>query len=196
MTLGLLAYGEQVRTPISRALLVLPLLVLALFAIWVVLLPFVLWARYRNGKARRRAVGWAIRVNAWLLLVSVPLLVLSAWVTSHWYAGAVMETVEGLLPGVVLGIASLWLTRFERDTSGFHYTPNRWVVLTLTALVAARIIAGFLIGWQRISAGHAAAAALLDAGGLLAIAGVLLGYALAYAWGLRARLPARVPRNS
>ena len=176
-------------------LLLLPLLVLAVLALWVVLLPFGLWARFRNGTARRRAMGWAVRVNAWLLLVSVPLLLFSAWVTSQWYPAAVFETFVGLLLGVLAGITSLWLTRFEPDARGFHYTPNRWLVLALTALVAVRIVGGLLVGWQRISAGHAAAAALLDAGGLLAIAGVFLGYALAYAWGLRARLPPRVPRN-
>lgn len=136
-------------------LLLLPLLVLALLVLWVVLLPFVLWARYRNGKARRRAVGWVIRVNAWLLL------------------------------GVLLGIASLWLTRFKPDTRGFHYTPNRCVVLTLTVLVAVRIVAGLVIGWHNLGAEHTAVAVLLDAGSLLAIAGVFLGYALAYTWGLR-----------
>ena len=177
-------------------LLFLPLLVLALLALWAVLLPFVLWARYRSGKARRRAVGWVIRANAWLLLSSVPLLLLSAWVTSHWYASAVIETFAGLLLGVLLGIVSVWLTRFEPDATGFHYTPNRWLVLTLTLLLAARIVAGLVVGWQRIGTGSAAPTALLDAGGLLAIAGVLLGYALANTWGLRGRLPPRVQRNA
>ena len=173
-------------------LLLLPLLVVAVFALWLVLLPVLLWARYRNGKARRRAQGWAIRVNAWLLAVSVPMLLLSAWVMTHWYDAALVETVVGLGLGVLLGIVSVWLTRFEPDATGFHYTPNRWLVLTLTLLLAARIVAGLVVGWQRIGTGADAPTALLDAGGLLAIAGVLLGYALAYTWGLRARLPARV----
>jgi len=63
-------------------------------------------------------------------------------------------------------------------------------------LLAARIVAGFVVGWQRIGTGPDAPTALLDASGLLAIAGVLLGYALAYTWGLRARLPPRVQRNA
>ena len=168
-------------------LVLVPLLVIGLLALWAVLLPFLLWARYRNGKARRRAQGWVIRINAWLLAASVPLLLLSAWISAHWFEAALLETTVGLLLGLLLGVASLWLTRFELDAAGFHYTPNRWLVLLLTALVAARIVAGLVLAWN----GDASSLSLLDAGGLLAIGGVFLGYALAYTWGLRARLPRR-----
>jgi hypothetical protein len=173
-------------------LILLPLLVLCLVALWLVSLPVLLWARYRNGRARRRAQGWVIRVNAWLLAASVPMMLLGAWVSSHWFANALMQAVAGLLLGVLAGIVSLWLTRFEFDAGGFHYTPNRWVVLGLTALVAARVVVGIVLGWQRMRGSDAAALTLLEGGGLLAIAGLLLGYALAYTWGLRARLPRRV----
>ena len=175
-------------------LLLLPLLVLGVLALWALLLPFSLWARYRSGRARRRAQGWVIRANAWLLAVSVPMLLLAAWVAGRWDAGAHVETVAGLLVGVAIGAASLWLTHFERDGEGFHYTPNRWMVLALTGLVAARIFAALVIGWRRLGESGAATMAWLDASGLLAVAGLLLGYGLAYTWGLRARLPDRSRR--
>jgi hypothetical protein len=168
-------------------LVLLPLLVLGLLALWVVLLPFLLWARYRNGKARRRAQGWLIRANAWLLLASVPMLLLSAWISMYWFPAAPLETLVGMLLGLLVGVLSLWLTRFEPDATGFHYTPNRWLVLLLTLLVAARIVAGLVVAWR----GHDSSLSLLDAGGLLAIGGLFLGYALAYTFGLRARLPKR-----
>jgi hypothetical protein len=95
-----------------------------------------------------------------------------------------------LLLGLLLGVISLWVTRFEFDAAGFHYTPNRWLVLGLTGLVAARIVAGLVIAVRRLDDAQAAPIAWLDAGGLWAVAGLLLGYALAYCWGLRARLPA------
>jgi hypothetical protein len=174
-------------------LLLLLALLLLVPLLWAVSLPFLLWARYRNGSARRRAYGWVIRMNAWLLALSVPLLGVSAWATSHWVPDAMLETVAGLMLGVLLGIASLWLTRFEHDATGFHFTPNRWLVLGLTALVATRIVVGLVVSWRQMGDAHPSAIALLDAGALLALAGLFLGYALAYAWGLRARLPRVAP---
>jgi len=168
-------------------------LLLLVPVLWAVSLPFLLWARYRNGSARRRAQGWVIRVNAWLLAVSVPMLALSAWLTSHWIPDALPETAAGLMLGVLLGIVSLWLTRFEHDATGFHYTPNRWLVLGLTALVAARIVAGLVVSWRQMGGARISPMALLDAGALLALAGLFLGYALTYTWGLRARLPRYAP---
>src|SRR6476661_7073008 len=129
-------------------LLLLPLLVLAFVALWLVLLPFALWARYRAGRARRRAIGWAIRVNAWLQALSVPLFALSAWWASHWVADALPDAAIGLLLGVLLGIVALWLTRFERDLRGMTYTPSRWPALLLTTLVALRIAAGLWLAWR------------------------------------------------
>lgn len=175
-------------------LLLIPILVLAVIALWAVLLPFSLWARYRNGRARRRAQGWVIRLNAWLLAASAPLLLLSAWLASRWFEHALVEAGGGLLLGALLGVISLWCTRFEFDPAGFHYTPNRWLVLGLTGLVAARIVAGLVIAIRRLDGGDATAIAWLDGGGLLAVAGLLLGYALAYTWGLRARLEPRALR--
>ena len=175
--------------------LVVLLVLLAVPVLWAVSLPVLLWARYRNGRARRRAQGWVVRVNAWLLLLSVPLLVLSGWISSHWFPEALVETAAGLMLGVLLGIVSLWLTRFEPDATGFHYTPNRWLVLGLTALVAARIVAGLVVSLRQLEGAPLAPIALLDAGGLLALAGLFLGYALAYTWGLRARLPGNARGN-
>lgn len=174
-------------------LLLLPVLVLGVIALWALLLPFSLWARYRGGRARRRAQAWVIRANAWLTAASVPFLLATAWLADRWFEGALLETGAGLAFGVLAGIASLWSTRFEFDRDGFHYTPNRWLVLGLTVLVAARVVAALVIGWRRIDT-SAAPSAWLDAGGLLAVAGVLLGYGLAYGWGLRGRLPAPAKR--
>lgn len=170
-------------------LLLLPLVVLALVALWLVLLPVALWARYRAGRARRRAPGWVIRTHAWLLAVSLPLFLLVAWTTSHWAADALPDAAVGLLLGTLLGIVSLWLTRFEADTRGLAYTPHRLPALLLTSLVALRILAGVWMTARRV-AGHAQEGWMswLEAGAWLGVAGLFLGYALAYAWGLRTRL--------
>ncbi len=170
-------------------LLLLPLGLLALVALWLVLLPISLWARYASGRARRRAQHWVIRANAWLLAFSVPLLLLSAWLASHWMHAALRDASVGLLLGALVGIASLWLTRFERDAKGLFYTPNRWLILAMTTLVALRIAVGVWVAWRHATSG--AVDALTDwiqGGAWSGVAGVFLGYALAYTWGLRARL--------
>jgi hypothetical protein len=170
-------------------LLLIPLLVLGILALWLVLLPLSLLARYRAGRARGRARGWVVRGNAWLLLVSLPVVLASSWVATRWAPMALRDAGIGLLIGVLFGLVSLWLTRFERDGDVLWFTPNRWPVLILTTLVAARIIASLWMTWRRVT--HAtpdAAAPWLDAGAWTAVAGVFLGYGLAYTWGLRARL--------
>jgi hypothetical protein len=170
-------------------LLIIPLVVLFVIALWAVLLPFSLWMRYRTGRARRRAQGWVIAANAWLLVVSVGVFLLSAWIANLWVPHALRDAALGLALGVVIGIASLWLTRFEADAAGFHYTPNKWLVLGLTLLVAGRIVAGLWMAWQRVGSEAAVpAAAWMQAGGWLGVGGVLIGYYLAYTWGLRGRL--------
>ena len=93
-----------------------------------------------------------------------------------------------LLLGVLVGIAGLWLMRIERDARGLWVTPNRWLVLALTTLVALRVLAGLWRAWRSIAQTGTASFAALDAGVWTGVAGLLLGYALATAWGLRARL--------
>ena len=173
-------------------LLLLPLALLALFATWLVLLPVSLWARYASGRARRRAQGWVVRGNAWLLAIALPLFLLSAWTATYWMDDALRDAWWGLLIGVVVGIVGVWLTRFERDAKGWVYTPNRWLVLGLTSIVAVRVFAGLWMAWRHVSGDASnvsgAFARWLDAGAWMGIAGLFLGYGLAYTWALRARL--------
>jgi len=170
-------------------LLLVLLVVLVVVALWALLLPLSLWARYRAGRARRRAQGWVVRANAWLLVGSMVMYLASAWIASHWIAPTLRDATLGALAGAALGIVGLWLTRFEREAGALVYTPNRWLVLGLTGLVAARLLAGLWFAWHR----GLAADAWLQAGSLFGVGGVLLGYYLAYTWGLRARLPRRGP---
>jgi hypothetical protein len=172
-------------------LLLLPLLLLAVATLWALLLPVSLWLRYRNGRARRRAQGWGIRLNAWLLLASTGAFLLTAAIAAQWREDALRDGGLGLLAGVAVGIVGLWLTRFERDAEGFHYTPNRWLVLALTIVVAARLVLGLAATWNATFGSATAPAGAWHAGGLWALAGLLLGYWLATTWGLRARLPNR-----
>jgi hypothetical protein len=171
--------------------MLLPLLLLAVATLWALLLPLSLWLRYRNGRARRRAQGWVIRLNAWLLLASTAAFLSVAAIAAQWRDAALRDGGLGLLAGVAVGTAGLWLMRIERDAEGFHYTPNRWLVLALTVAVAARLVLGLLATWDATFGTATTRAAAWQAGGLWALAGLLLGYWLATTWGLRARLPWR-----
>lgn len=172
--------------------LLLPLLLIGFVLVWALLLPLALFQRYRRGRTRKRARAWAVRLNAWLMLFSVAVFAGTSWLAGYWIDAALLHALVGLALGTVVGIVGLWLTRFEfAESHGglLVYTPNRWLVLGLTVLVALRIGYGLLHGWQWTRGAGDAAAWLAQQGSLLAVGGVLLGHYLAYAWGLRQRLP-------
>jgi hypothetical protein len=170
-------------------LLLLPLLFLALFAVWAVLLPLALWQRYRVGKARKRALRWVFTVNAWLLAASALFLFGSAAVLGFWVENALAWAAGGFACGLVAGLAGHALTRVEHAPDGIYFTPNRWIVLTLTLIVAARIAYGVVRAWQAWNSDDAGW--WVQQGSLLAVAGLLVGYYLAYTLALRRRLPRR-----
>lgn len=167
-------------------LLLVPLLVAGVFALWVVLLPLAITQRYRHGRARQRVQAWAVGANAWLLALSALVFLASAWGLGHWMPGALRDAVAGLGAGVLVGVAGLRLDAFEATPQGCFRTPNRWLVLGLSLLLAARVVMGAWLAWR--DAAGSDTLQWLTRGGLLGVAGVLLGYALATAWGLRARM--------
>lgn len=168
-------------------LLLIPLALLALALLWALLIPIGLIQRYRYGKARRRALGWAVTLGAALALPGLLLFFAGAWVSGHWIADAPLFASAGLLAGLALGVFGLALTRFEDEPRGLYYTPNRWIALGLTALIAVRLGYGL---WQGLHAWRAAAPGswLPSQGGLFAVGGLLLGYYLLYTLGVRRRL--------
>ncbi len=175
-------------------LLLFPLLAVVVAALWVVLLPLTLRQRYRAGSARRRAHGWVLRVNAWVLSLSLPTFVLTAWLAGRWSPEALPDAGIGLALGVVVGLAGVALLRIEHDDERLYYTPNRWLTLLLTLAVALRILLGVFWTWRRASGADAGAAGWelwLDAGGLWTVGGLLLGYAATLAVGLHRRVARR-----
>ena len=167
-------------------LLLIPFLVIGVVALWVVLLPLSIFQRYRFGKARRRVQPWFVRANAWLLAASAVVFLVFAWVAGQWFEGALLDAVLGLAVGGLVGALGLVLDRFEWTSQGIFRTPNRWLVLGLSLLVAGRIAMGLWLVWS--DGPDAGMSAWVTRGGLLGIGGVLLGYATATAWGLRHRI--------
>jgi hypothetical protein len=168
-------------------LLVLALALLAILALFVLLLPLSLVQRYRLGKARRLARGWVVTTNLISLALSAAVFLAGAAITSVWVPRALLYSVLGLLAGCLLGLLGLAASRWEPGPAGLHYTPNRWLVLALTLLVSGRLAYGFWRGWQawRQDPGDAGWLAAIGVAGSMAAGAVVLGYYLAYWAGLR-----------
>ena len=174
--------------------LLVPLLLLLLPAVVVVLWPLSLWWRHRSGRVRRPVRDWQLALNAWSLLPALPMFLLGAWLAQRWAPQADGWAAGGLLAGALLGALRVAATRIEYAGGLRWYTPERWIVLGLSLLVTARLLWTLWQGWQAwqgalpMEAWRAARASLFGVGGLV------LGQALAYAWGLRWRLRAGLRR--
>ena len=169
--------------PLLLLLLALPLVLLAL-------MPLILIQRYRLGRARRLARPWVATLNIVLTAVSAALFLAVAAVTALWVPNAFAGAALGILVGLGLGIVGLVVTRWEPTPATFHYTPNRWLVLLVTFMVSARIAYGFWRSWKAAEAGVYGTEMVLAFGipESLAVGGAVIGYYVAYAWGVRLRL--------
>lgn len=163
-------------------LLAIPLAVIVSLAVFAVLFPVSLLQRFRMGTARRQAHGWLLMVNLVSAGLSSVVFVVFALIAAAFWPGAIGHAAFGWAFGLVLGVLALRLTRFERTPQGLFYRPNLWLVLGLAALLLGRLLAGLVQGWRSIWQGAAwPVDGWLSHASLLGAAGVLLGYALAYA---------------
>jgi uncharacterized membrane protein len=167
-------------------LLIVPVLVVLAV---VAFIPLALVQRYRMGVARQRARGWLATINVMGFGVSGLMFVLTAAMTTVWIHGAFIYTIGGLTTGSVLGVAGIWLTRWEATPTGLYFTPNRWLVLSMTLVVTGRVLYGFWRAWHAWDPGldHASWAAAAGLAKSMAAGGVVLGYYFVYWIGVRAR---------
>lgn len=178
-------------------LLIVLLVVCAVLALWLPLFPLWLWRRYRLGKARRRLWPLWMRINAWLLPLSLLLFLLGAGVASWAWPGALTYAGGGLLAGVLSGLIGLLLGRLERFPDGsWHYTPSALWMTLLMLIVVTRLLLGALDLWRRLVQADALAwIPLFDHASLFAIGGLLLGHAATTAWVLYWRIRPSRPRT-
>jgi hypothetical protein len=169
--------------PILILLLALPVLVIAL-------MPFILIQRYRMGTARRLARQWVATLNLVLMAVSVCFFLTGAAITAFWVPNALGGAAAGLVAGLGLGALGLLLTRWEPTAATLHYTPNRWLVLLVTLMVSARVFYGLWRSWKVAEAGVYGTQMVLAFGipSSLAVGGAVIGYYIAYTWGVRRRI--------
>ena len=169
--------------PILLLLLLLPVVLIAL-------MPLILIQRYRMGTARRMARPWAATLNLVLMAFSALCFLVAAAITTLWVPNALTGAATGVAMGVGLGLVGLALTRWEPTAATLHYTPNRWLVLVVTLMVSARVVYGLWRSWQVAASGVYGTEMVLAFGipGSLAVGGTVIGYYIAYAWGVRRRL--------
>jgi len=166
------------------------ILILLLPVILIVMTPLMLVQRYRVGTARRQARPWLATFGVVIMTGSTILFLVGAGATSLWVQDAFLGALAGVGIGVLLGIVGLVATRWEATPGSFHYTPNRWLVLGVTLIVTARLLYGVYRSWLAAQAGIAGTG-LVTAFGIpqsLGAGGIVIGYYVAYAAGVRWRI--------
>ena len=170
----------------------MPLLILVVLLplVLMALMPLILVQRYRAGAARRMARSWMATLNVALMAFSAFCFLAGAVVTAVWVPNALTGAAAGLTVGAGLGLVGLTLTRWESTAATLHYTPNRWLVLLVTFVVSARVVYGLWRSWTVAEAGIYGTPMVLAFGipESLAAGGTVIGYYLAYGWGVRRRI--------
>jgi hypothetical protein len=124
------------------------------------------------------------------------LFVAAAAVTSRWTPAALTYTLGGLVAGTLLGLLGLALTRWDTTRGQIYFTPNVWLVLLVTLVVAARVAYGFVRVWYEWQAGFDHTSAIVADGirNSLAAGGLVLGYYLTFWIGVRLRIKGNARR--
>ncbi len=135
--------------------LLIPLLLTLLLALIALSLPFSFIRRYRSGTARRIARPWVAAVNAIGMAFSAVLFLATAALSSAWVPMAFRYSLGGMVGGLALGCLGIALTHWASGPESLFYTPNRWLVLSITLGVALRLCFGF---WRAWNAWHTAPA--------------------------------------
>jgi hypothetical protein len=169
------------------------LALLFILAILVLGVPFSVIQRYRAGTARRRARSWVVVINFLSIAFSTTLYFIMVTISSVWIPDAFQMSLLGLAGGCGLGVLGLMLTRWEASSKALYYTPNPWLVLGLTAVVAIRLGFGLWRVWEswRFSSAEEGNW-LVESGiaGSMAAAALILAYYLIFWGGIWLRLKA------
>jgi hypothetical protein len=129
-------------------------------------------------------------LNLIAVAFSAVLFLVGAFITSRLIPEALIYTLAGLGAGCVLGLLGIGLTRWEYAGRRLQYTPNRWLVLTITVVVAARVLYGFWRTWEawRASVDTMAWVAASGVATSMSAGAIVLGYYLIFWTGVRGRI--------
>lgn len=171
-------------------LLLAPLLLLFVLMTALLLMPLSLVLRYRRSTARRQARGWVATLNVVSLAISAALFLTTAAITHFWVPHALTYSAAGMAAGALLGLAGLWLSRWEVAPQSLHLTPNRWLVLLVMLVVTSRLLYGVWRAWYAWISRTPDTSWLAAAGvaGSMGAGAVVIGYYLTYWYGVRRRI--------
>lgn len=177
-------------------LLIVAVIVVAIFAT-IAMIPVSLVLRYRAGTMRRPARRWVSTLNIVMLSLSTVFFLSVAAMTNVWVPTAFFSALAGLVLGAALGVFGTMLTKWEISGRTMYFTPNRWLVLVLTAVIAGRVMYGFWRSWQAWQTPVEGTTWLAASGaaGSLAAGAVVIGYYLSYSIGVRRRAKVHAERT-
>ena len=158
----------------------------------IALIPLSLVLRYRAGTIRRPARRWVSTLNVVMLTLSAMFFLSVAAMTNVWVPSAFLYALAGLGVGAVLGAIGLVLTNWETSGRTMYFTPNRWLVLVLTGVIAGRVLYGFWRSWHVWQTPVEGTTWLVASGaaGSLGAGAVVIGSYLSYSIGVRQRAKA------
>lgn len=151
------------------------------------LVPLIAWRIYRrfHRNVGRQPLRRGRLVSGLVLFGLLSLGLLAATFTSPPLVGGL---AAGLALGLPLGWWGLHLTRFETDSAGRHfYTPNTYIGIGLTLLLAGRVIYRIGVLYFDRSAATYPTPAFMQSPLTLVLLGLTAGYYLTYNTGVLLR---------
>lgn len=164
----------------------------------IVMMPLALVQRFRTGRRRRQARGWVAALNLFTVLLSAVFLIAGSAVIGRWVPDALAYTLAGLGFGSLLGGVGVLVTRWEDRGGVLWYTQNTALVLTVTLIVAGRVLYGLWRSWEawRVSLEQMAWVSASGVAGSMSAGAVVLGYYLVFWTGVRARVSRYAARHA
>jgi hypothetical protein len=155
---------------------------LIFFAAFVLLFGWRMYRRYRShvGPQKVRPLRMGLRVGL-LGLVTVLIMISPVGVLGREVLGL------GIALGAMLGALSLSQTHFETREGRYWYTPNVYIGMAVTAVLAARMLYRLVVLYPQIQAGtlpHGGSPLANMSIPTLAVFGLVIGYYAIYNGGV------------
>jgi hypothetical protein len=150
-------------------------------AIPILFAGLIVWSLYRRVRRNigRQPLHPRRAITSIVILSLVSVLIIG---TASQNTNLLLGFGGGLLPGMLLGMVGLRLTRFETTAEGHFYTPNTHIGIALSVLFAGRIAYKLIAGSNAATAQNPATP--FQSPLTLFIFGLTVGYYIVYQIGI------------